>query len=351
MSDSQTVPVDRIRIFDRTGVPVAEFQTTAKRSWVVGGEGRLQFQYPVRKTDVVNEDVLVFGNWILAQNSVLPPWIGVLDTPRNWSSRNVTVSAYTPERVFKWRIGPLEEVLTGSSGTIFEKLIQKVNIAEQTIIRAGSIWRGGTQRQMTVNPSPLSEYLQEIWERSGEDYTWGASITTDGKLLVYGHWFQFLGTDTGVLLHEGVGGGNIEATGTVLVEDGPIVNSVFAYGDGETWQSKPNITVSQAPSVGKYGLRQEGVEYTGVTDVTALKVNGAQYVLEFRRPARSFSVTAINVGDTFKHIKLGNIFTLQLQSVGFTNGHTGYTSRVRVVGMSYDPDKPNKVQLVVREVL
>jgi hypothetical protein len=351
MGDSQTVPVDRIRIFDRTGSPVAEFRASAKRSYVVGDTGRLQFQYPARKTDVVNEDVLVFGNWILVQNSVLPPWIGVLDTPRTWSSRNVVVSAYTPERAFGWRIGPLEEVLTGSAGTIFEKLLQKVNIAEPTILRAGSIWRGGTQRQMTVNPSPLNEYLQELWERSGEDYTWGASITADGKLLVYGHWFPFLGAETGVLLHEGIGGGNIEATGTVLVEDGPIVNSVFAYGEGETWQSKPNVTVTQAPSVGKYGLRQEGVEYSGVADMTTLQENGKQHVLEFRRPARSFSVTAINVGDTFKHIKLGNIFTLQLQSVGFTDGQTGYTSRVRIVGMSFNPETPNKIQLVVREVL
>jgi hypothetical protein len=62
-------------------------------------------------------------------------------------------------------------------------------------------------------------------------------------------------------------------------------------------------------------------------------------------------VTAINVGDTFKHIKLGNIFTLQLQSVGFTDGQTGYTSRVRIVGMSFNPETPNKIQLVVREVL
>jgi hypothetical protein len=221
MGDSNTMPVDRVRIFNRQGAPLAEFRASVARSFVIGGEARAQFTYPSRKSNVVNEKVLQFGNWLLVQSSHLPAWVGVLDTPREWSTRNVTVSAFTPERVFSQRIGPLEEVLTGSSGKIFEGLISRLNLAQQTIVRPGVIWKGGTQRQETLNPKPLNEYLKGIWERSGEDYTWTPSIATDGRLTVLGHWTPFLGSETGVLLHEGNGGGNVEAVGRIMIEDGP----------------------------------------------------------------------------------------------------------------------------------
>jgi hypothetical protein len=351
MSSSQTVPADRVRIFKRDGTPIAEFRANVSRSHVIGAEGRARFEYPARKTQIVNEDVLQHGNWLLVQNSVLPPWVGVLDAPREWSTRNVTVSAYTTERVFTWRIGPLEEVVTGSPGVIFMDLIRRVNLAEQTVIRSGSIWGGGAQKQITLNPVLLSESLSSLREDSGEEYYFYPQISDNGKLIVAGNWVQFLGAETGVLLHEGIGGGNVEAVGKILTEDGPIVNSLLAYGDGETWRSKPSAEVTSADSIAKYGLRESAQEYQGVTSATILQASGAQYLAEFRNPARSFTLNALNVGDTFKYIKLGNIFNVQFQSAGFRGGSVGYASRVRVVGMSYNPTMKNKIQLVAREVI
>lgn len=350
MSDSQNLPVDRIRIFSRDGVPLAEFKASISRSHVLGGEGRAEWQYPTRKSDVVNDDVLRFGNWLLITSTHLPPWIGIIDSPRSWSTRTVTISAYTPERLFKYRIGPPEEIVTGSAGTIFNYLISILNSKEQTILRAGAIWRGGTQRQETLNPSPLSEDLKRLWERSGEDYAWVPSVGADGRLTVLGNWLQVLGADTGALLHEGRGGGNVEAVGRILIEDGPIVNSVLAYGEGETWRSKPSVTVTQQNSIGKYGLREASEEYQGVLSTTTLRSNGAQLLNESYRPRRSFALNALNVGDTFQYIRPGNILNLQLQNAGFQAGKLGYRTRVRIIGMNYNPDMRNKLQLIAREV-
>jgi hypothetical protein len=351
MSNSQTVPVDRVRVFDRAGTPLAEFKASVTRSWTIGGEYRAQFTYPTRKTDVVNERVLRFGNWLLVDSSALPPWVGVIDTPRDWSTRNVTVSAYSPEHVFDWRIGPPEEVLTGSAGTIFERLITRVNLAEVTILRANTIWRGGAQRQVTLNPNKLSEYLLQLYENSGEEYEWGRTVI-DGKLLVFGNWVPFLGAETGALLHEGTGGGNVEAVGRIMTEDGPIVNSVFAYGDGETWQSKPNVTVLHTgKSASWYGLRQEGIAYSGVTSNTILVENATEYLNQRNTSSKTFAVNALNVGDTFKYIRLGNILNLSFQNIGFRGNSVGYVGRVRIVGMGYNPTSRNKIQCVVKEVV
>lgn len=351
MTAGNNAPKERIRIFGRDGQPLGEFRATVERSWAIADEGRAQFSYPTRKTSVVDETLLQFGNWLLVENDSLLPWVGVLDVPREWSTRVVTVYAYGPERVFSWRRGPLEAKLSGSAGTIFESLIGFVNTPETTIIRAGDIWRGGIQRSETVNPTPLNEDLQRLAERSQEEYQWRPVIEAGGRLTVYADWMAKLGQDTGALLHEGKGGGNLEAVGTILTEDGPIANEVFGYGDGETWQSKPAQIVSDLPSIGKYGLRQIGKEFSGVSNLTTLYNNSNTELGQFKQPKRVFQLNALNVGDTFKYMQLGNRLTVRFQNIGFYTGGTGYGTTVRILGLVYDPAQKNKIELTVEEVI
>lgn len=350
MADSATTPQERVRIFDRQGFPLAEFSARVERSWVIGGEGRASFSYPSRKTDIVNGRVLNFGNWLLVQNSALPAWVGVLDEPLDWDTREVDIKAYSPEHVFGQRRGPLEEKLTGSAGTIFEKILQHVNEPEQTILQPGNIWRGGPQREETVNPTPLDEDLRRLQERSLEEYQF-TPVIFGGVLQVRVDWLAQLGIDTGFLLHEGKEGGNIKADKKLMVEDGPIYNEILGYGDGETWESKPTVTVRDQESIGKYGLRQYAKSFSGVTDVTTLTENANQLLLDNKQPKRRFRINALNIGDTFKYISLGNRFQLQLQNLGFTGGTLGFKTTIRILGMSYDSSEKNVIGLVVEEVL
>lgn len=352
MADTNNTPVDRIRIFNADGFPVAEFRATVQRSWLIGAEGRALFNVPSRKTNIVNETVLAFGNWLVVESTALPPWVGVIDFPRRWSSRQVTVHAYTSERVFSWRRGPIEQILTGSAGTIFEQLLAFVNQAQRTVIKPRIIWRGGVQRQETVNPTKLDEDLQRLQERSGEEYRFVPSVE-NGRLVVYADWLQSLGIDTTgqAILHEGKGGGNIEMTNNVLVEDGPVVNDLLAYGDGETWNSRPTQRVVDPGSVGKFQLRQDSQGYSGVTELATLYANGKQYVDVAKNPVRTFELNALNVGNTFLHLRLGNRLKLRLENVGFYMGRQGFETMIRIIGMAYDPNEKNQVNLVVDEVV
>jgi len=351
MADPNNNPQDRIRIFDPDGLPLAEFRAAVSRSWAIGDEGRAQFVYPSRKTNVVNEKVLQFGNWLLIENTHLPPWVGVFDTPRTAATRTSTPSAYTPERVFAQRIGPLEEVVTGSPGTIFQRILYYVNLGDPTIIKAGTLWQGGVARSETLNPSPLDKSLQRIQERSMEEYTWRPVVDAAGRLGVYADWLPLLGEETSALLHEGRGGGNVEAVGSIMVEDGDIVNDVLAFGEGLSWQSKPNVRRFDVNSIGKYGRRQASVEYSGVSDLQTLIDNADAYLQQHREPVRSFKINALNVGDTFKFMRLGNRMPLQFENVGFYAGGQGLQTTVRIMGMSYDPVVAGKITLVVEEVL
>jgi len=347
MSDSQAYPQERVRIFDRQGFPIAEFRAAVERSMVIGGEGRAEFNYPSRKTGVANNTVLRFGNWLLIESDVFPDWVGVIDTPREWSPRIVAVHAYTPEHVFGQRVGPREDIVTGSAGKLFEKLINQLNQSEATIIRAGDIWRGGKQREETFNPTPLNEDLQRVYERSHEEYNWRAEIDPSGRLIVYGDWVKRLGQKTTAILHEGKGGGNIEALNNILVEDGEIYNEVLAFGEGMSWKSKPTVKVTDAASRHKYGLRQTAEEYTGVSTLSTLKRNGKTLLDDSKEPVNTFHVNALNVGGTFKYLRLGNTMTLQFENMGFGT----FVTSVRIVGMDIKSAEKNKVELVLEEVL
>lgn len=347
----QNIPVDRIRIFARDGSVLAEFNARVERSWAIGDEGRAQFTYPTRITDVVNEKVLQFGNWILIENSVLPSWVGVIDTPRTWSPRTVTVSAYTPEHVFGWRRGAFEVVKNGSAGALFEYLLQLVNTAEATIIQAGAIDKSGTPRQETINPTLLNTDLQRIYERSMEEYQWRPVVDVNGKLVVYADWLKQIGVDVPITLQEGFGGGNIEAVDRILVEDGDIKNDILGYGDGMTWASKPKFIVINQTSVFDYGLRQWSENFDGVTSPQTLKDNSLELIKNEAYPVNTFQVNALNVEDTFSFINLGNKLTLQFQHIGFfETGGLGYVTRVRIVAMRYDPNMKNRIELTVEKI-
>ena len=344
------IPVDRVRIFDQAGNALAEFKTRVDRSWVIGNAGRAQFTVPTNDSDIVSEKVLRFGNWLLVENSQLPSWVGVIDVTRRWSPRDVTVSAYGVEHVIGWRRGPLEQVVEGAAGYLFGWLLDYVNAQHPTVIQRGDIDETGTQRQETFNPTLLSVDLQRIFKRSGEEYRWRPVIDEYGRLVVYGDWLPSIGGDTGAMLHEGKHGGNLEISGSIITEDGPIENDILGYGDGLTWQSRPINTVADEDSIFLYGLRQTSIAYQGVTTIGTVTTNALERLSQYKQPNKKFLARAINVGNTFQYIDLGNTFTLQLQNSGFTDGLLGYISTVRILGMRYDPLLRNKIELVLEEV-
>jgi len=349
MSNSKAVPKDRIRIFNRAGAPLAEFRAAVDRSYAIGEEARAQFEYPSRKRDVVNNTVLRFGNWLLIENTALPTWVGVIDTPREWGVRTVRVSAYTPEHVFGWRRGPLEDVIVGTASSIFKRLLRLVNTAENTVIREGVIRAGSVRMQETLNPTKLNEDLQRIQQRSLEEYAWRAATDVSGKLIVYADWVKLLGVDTGVILQEGKGGGNIEAEREIMVEDGPIVNDLMGFGEGETWKTKKKYTAKDATSRALYGLRQSSEEWYDVSSEGTLRNNTITALNDLKEPKRTFHINALNTGDTFKYLRLGNKLNLLLENIGFDRTGTHYQTTIRILAMSYDSAVPNKLELVVEE--
>lgn len=345
-----TNPKERVRVFNRAGVELAQFRATVKRSWTIGAEGRASMVLASRKTNYVNDTVLRFGNWLLVENDSLPHWVGVIDTPREWSARQVTVNAFTPERVFSQRIGSLEQKISGPAGSIFVALINRVLSQEMTLLRSGNIWTGGDPREIVLHPYPLSQALSTLQKQSGEEYSFRPSITVSGTLIVFCDWLDKLGIVTNVPLIEGKAGGNIENSGVYMVEDGTIYNNVLGYGPGSAWASRPNKeNLATDNSLAQYGLRQTSKDYGSVSSVDVINRGNIGLMRRSSQPVKNFSVTALNRGDTFKYIRLGNRLELSLQSVGFTGSGLGLKTYIRILGMYYDPAEGQKIKLVLQE--
>jgi len=295
----------------------------------------------------VNEKVLQFGNYLLVENSRLPAWVGIIDTPRAWDSLTVEVNAYTLERMFLYRRGPLEQKLTGSAGGIFEQLVNYINGQQQTLLQVGSIYNSA-QREETLNPNTLDENLQQLQERSGEEYTF-EPVITKGLLTIKADWQAKAGVITPLVLTSARSGGNVEVPS--MTEDDEIVNDLLGYGDAPTWPSKPVKYTADTATIEKYGLRQNSENWRGVSHPATLEANNLEYLTKKKQPRKIFEITALNVGETFDYIRLGNKARLILQSLGFANSGVGTDTTVRILGMSYSPQLGRKIKLVLEEVI
>jgi hypothetical protein len=344
MTQAETTK-DRIRIFDRDGRSLAEFRAAVSRSWALGLEGRANMLLASRKTDYVQRGILEFGNWLLIENDTLPAWVGVIDTPRIWSARTVEVNAYTPERLLSWRRGvSTSQIVAGSAGDIFGFLIDTVNQQEATILQRGDIWTGGIKREETITVAPLDIDLRRIYQRSGEEYEWRPVAEFSG-LAVYADWVEKLGEFTQIELSESRKGGNIE--NPWMYEDGQIINDLFGYGDGLTWASRPQARTVDEDSIAQYGLRQDDKEWEGVKQITTVTNNNATIIAQQKDAQKVFDLIALNVGETFEYMRLGNALRVKLQNIGFDGGTDAL---VRIIGMSYNPVEGQKIRLVLKEI-
>lgn len=347
---TENVPKEHVRIFNRFGEELASFMANVSRSWAIGKEGRAEFVYPVIKTNLVNERVLQFGNFLLIENSALSSWVGVIDTPRSWTSKNVTVSAYSPERLFKYRRGSQsgEELIRGSAGTIFKEMVRRINDREKTIMVTGNVFFGGAQREETLTPATMDVNLRQLQERSQEEYSFTPTIV-NSKLVILANWYQQIGVETPLTLAQATNGGNLgEST---MKEDEDIVNSIFGFGEGMTWATKPTALTRDALSIWKYGLREDREGWRGVVNISTIEQNNLDMIKMTKQPKKIFQLTALNVGDTFRYLRLGNRIKILLEGMGFSEAGNDTLVSTRILGMSYSPvTSKNAIKIVAKDV-
>ena len=335
---------DRLRIFNRSGFLLAEFSVSVSRSYVLGARSTASFEVATNQT-YCTDNVLNFFNWVVVESTNKPDWVGLISS-RVWGKSTVTITALTPEFLLSKRIGDKETLIQGSAGMIFSEIIRQVNRDDVTILKVGEVYIGADMEE-TIDPTSLDRDLKRIFERSKEEYLWRPGFDSAGKLSVYGDWVKQAGVDKNFTLWQASGGGNIELNDRTLVEDAPDGNYIYGYGNGITWDAKPIAISTDTTSRNKYGLIQKSVSYYGLKTIDAIQKNADAELLLSKDSANVYNVKAIDNGDTFANLALGNVLNLNLTNVGFLSGVLGTIIKVRIIGMMYDPDNGEKIDLAL----
>jgi hypothetical protein len=319
-----------------------------ERSWVLNGEGLCTLTLAANDAKA-NESILQYGNFITVEHELLPMWTGVIDTDRSWGAGLLTINAWSVERLFKFRRSPNNTTLTAdSAGTLYKKLIDVANTDEDLRVVYGDIWRGGSPRDQQCDGKKIYELIAAISQRTGNDWSVEGAFDASGRLYFQAGWYEQKGSKQGLQLREGF---NITTKEVALSEQGEIVNDVMGYGDGSTPETRIFYSEIDALSRGKYGLRQIAKDFNGNKEMTTLQQNVREALAANKTPVRTISVSAVDEGNTFKALRLGNTLPLYMTSVGFLNsGAVGMNTNVRIVGMRYN-EALNEAQLIVREII
>lgn len=327
----------RIRIFNRSGVWIEEFEASTVRSWILNDYGECTFSISLLSPKL-KRSAIEFGNIVLVTNKDSIPWVGVIDTPRTWTKNGVKVTAYQAEFILSFRSDQIVDTngnslnpattLTGKAGALFSQIIARANNQEDTLLRTGEISIDGADRQETLTTDYLT-HVRNIAERSSNDFDVTPAFIEGNKLILKANWYAKKGDQLTLILQEGL---NIELKNETMIEQGSIFNSVVGLGEGTEIERFAAIS-KNTDSISRYGLRQGFISYTGVTQFATLQENVNSFVDQKSDAQATLNVTCVDP-DIFRYIKLGDTVRLILQTAGFLeNGNLGTDKYVRVVAM------------------
>lgn len=367
----------RIRVFDNKGNWLDEFiGSNTVRSWVSNDYGRCEFTLATSdpKCTLAN---LNFGNFLYIEhipstytdgNNViqtrgkLPDWVGLIIPPRIWGTNQVKITAYTAEYVLLNRAMP-DDVVTDTAGGIFTELLNDANDDADQFgameILPGNIWSGGPTYTEVLKLS-AHEHAQNVANTYGNNFDVTGSIDGNGKLSLWGNYYEMKGVNTWFTLSDG-DNGNIEFIADILQEQGTITNDILGFGASisekaagtghghrkgraKTPKVRRQYEDYDTASINQYGLFRSNQTYN-VSGLGAIHDANMSYLDEHSQPVMTFNINALDNLSTFDNLALGNVLQLQMSSVGFLNGGLGFQDFVRVDAMQYD-DLQNKVQLI-----
>jgi len=335
--------VSLVQTFGLDGIKTAEIETDCSRTWKINDYGRCQFTLSIRDPKCTLEH-LQFGNYILVEHEKLPAWGGVIDTPREWGRNVVQITGYSAEKIFEWRRVAAVTKITATPGKIFKEIIRKANIQGNTRISAGEniITKG---KAVAWEFNLLNVYDEIIRLAEDTDDEWRiVPKAKNGAITFDAQWAPRLGEVRNYLLKETH---NIEADNNVLVEQGQIANDVYGIGNGASDESKETARLTDDDSIAKYGLRQYAKTFQQ-DEYSSIKKGVRATINQMKEPKRTFSLSALDVGDTWLNIDVGDTLQLQMSNVGFLDDSFGLVTDVRIKGMTFLEDE-GKLELVAEE--
>lgn len=334
--------MSNIKIFNGDGYWMTNIIANADRSWMISKYGSCEFTMPVI-SDKCRERYLNFGNFIMIEHESLPPWAGMIDTPRVWGNNKVKIKAYTPEYILNYRcVGYLNDKVT--PGTMFSKLIDIANRIDDTrLFSIAPIDETGKAIKFELRYEKMYDFMRD--KIAGAGYEWNINpVFENNRLRFEASLYEKFVNKVNFILAEGI---NIEANDDTLTEDGYIYNKYFGIGEGSSWSERVIYPTQNDTSIAKYKYREGSVE-VGESGQSAVEEYTEKQLAVDKQPKLKFDVSAIDENNTFKWLRLGNVLPIILSVCGFNGDKVGTTANARITGMAYDESK-GTCRLVLEE--
>jgi hypothetical protein len=335
--------VSRIQIFDHFGTKIDEVQADADRTWKISDYGRCQFILSTYD-DKCTEENLEYGNYVYIDHDTLPAWGGIIYTPREWGKHTVTVTAYSGEFIFKLRRAEAITTETASPGNLFSIILDKANAEGDTRIKEGDIYTDGATLRWKLNVLKFYDEIKRLSDETKNEWRLRAKLS-NGQIRFLADWSKKLGIVRNYELKETH---NIETNDRIIIEQGDIANDVLGIGNGATQISKTNIVRIDDTSLGKYGLMQFARTFQQ-GEYGSVEVGTESTLEDMKEPSKVFSLSVLDVGDTWDNVDLGDTLKLYMSNIGFRKGTLGINTDVRITGMTY-LENEGKLELVCEEV-
>lgn len=334
-------------IFDKSGVPITTIKTESERSWVLSSEGKCTFDMAVTDPKA-HKSILAPGNFIYIDHPDLQAWAGMIDDDEDFNEDGtISYTAWSGEHILKYRRSTINKVLTGSSaGLVISRLLDMANQAGDTLIRAGEIYKGGKDRMETLDGKSIYSHIESLAKRAGVEWNVDPVIDDNGHLSFVLNVYEKRGENSALALKEGH---NIIKRGTPLRRrSGNIINDLLALGDAST-DERPHVVVEDKESQSVFGLRQGTKDFDGNTEIGTLTANAEKELVVSAWPINIHSIEALNKGETFKKLRLGNTHQILAHSYGRRNdGQLGVDEPGRVIGMRYK-EKSDTIDITLFE--
>ena len=351
----------RITIFDHLLRPLTELHgiPTTPRSWILNSNpdaGRCEFSISLSDAKATEAN-LQYGNLVHIKHlpskdangtvlGTLPDWIGWIQPPRNWDLGVVHVVAYAAESILSACPMPWVTV-KGTPRDVFLKIIEHANRFQHDngggiVIQPGVIENTDKTFSYDLRLSAF-EHIKTMVGNAAMYWDVTGTIGPDGRLQLYANLYASKGVETGFDLNNL----NTEASAgkSLLTEQGFPSNIVLGHSQANTAQSRYAAEGTHAQAIADYGPLGLNVIFMGLRDAAAVR-SAAQTRADNRgRPVRMTNRTALDIGQTFSSLDLGNIVNIVDRRVGFhENGGFGFDAQAQVISIKYN-DLTNKADL------
>lgn len=342
----------RIRIFDPFGNWIDEIDVPTRRSWVLDAEGRCNFTVPVYdaasggKNPKLTYNNFKVGNFLVIDhkpsknadnttNGLLPPWVGIITLPQSWQYGQVDITAFSAERVLKYRPMNIGIFSGAKPGGIFSLVLNRANVWGGISIQPGNIDAGGAHCPGNFSTNAYDDLLRYS-KKAGYDWDITPGFGSQNQLILLGNWYQKKGIDSGLVINNL----NLQNSAPLYTEQGEFYNVIQGVNDVTDDALRVFGLSSDDTSRGDHGplVLKQIFSGTGAVSQDVIQQNTDTFAKNLaNNPTyiKTFAPTILDVDNAFSFCVTGNTWIVQNDTVGFFNGGIGVNATVRVTAVEF----------------